>query len=112
MKAMISVLGAILAGCLAGCGGSSSSSSSSTSNTEFAYVVGPSTASVFGYMPNTSTGVLAPLSTASFTTGPAPTSVAVIPSKKFAYVADSGANEVQNFAIGPNPGVRTAAVTH
>jgi 6-phosphogluconolactonase len=80
-------------------------------SSKFAYVVvnfgSPTTYGIFQYTIDPATGVLTPNSPAALTSGNGPTSVAVDPSGKFAYVVNRQDNTVSMFTIDPSTGSLT-----
>lgn len=93
----LAVVLALLLGII-GCGGKTN---------HFLYVVGPGTNSVFGFQ-QSSAGALTELSSA-FSTDSVPSSVAITPSGKFAYVANFGAANVSAFDRDTGKGIFNTA---
>jgi 6-phosphogluconolactonase len=75
---------------------------------QFVYVANDAIpGNVSGYKIDPSTGVLTEITGSPFTAGSNPFSVAVDPSGKFAYVANSGSDSVSGYTINPSTGVLT-----
>ena len=89
---------------LSGCLGSSKSSTAPT--LAFMYVVGQGDNAIRGLSEKT-TGDLAPLPVASFSTNPRPVSIALHPSRNFLYVPNLTSNTVSGFNVDHISGVLT-----
>jgi hypothetical protein len=70
-------------------------------------VAPPPPGDVSGYTIDSSTGALTPIPGSPFSAGAAPVSVAVDPSGRFVYVANSMSNNVSGFTIDPTNGALT-----